>query len=637
MTKPLLLLVDDDAETVQVLGRMLAAEGRIQFALNGDDALRLARETPPDLILLDAEMPGRDGFSVCRALKADPQLAGVPVIFLTSHHDARTEATALNLGAADFVNKPPVLSQVVARIRAQLRASRLAREALQRAREQAAPPPESTAQARILLVDDDVVAMEAMRQALLALGARLVFAANGPDALRLAGEQPPDLVLLDIQMPGSDGFRLCRDLQALPALAAVPIVFVTRYADPDTEARALEAGGTDFIAKPFTPTVLQARIRNLLRLRWQADAALRAEREHWRRLSDTRVTDIVATASEPLLAADASGDVVLINAAACRLLQVSAGDAMGQPLTRWLPAAVLAAAHDGAIRTTVPQRDGPARPVEVSASRLGRDEEQLTSVWMRDLSAQEAAELARQERSAAEAASRTKSLMLSYFAHEIGNPLNGILGFARLMAQDTVAPLPDVQRQRLDHILHAGQLLQSLMRDVLDVNRFETGQFRIAADALDAAHHVREALDGLAVQAAERAVELHVSGPQSGLWMRGDADRLRQCVINLGSNGIKYNRRGGRLEVALSLRDGALHIAFTDQGAGMTDEEQAHLFEPFNRLGRDGQGHGIGLALTRQLVQAMSGQLRVRSAPGTGTCMTLVFPPLDAPPSGATP
>ena len=80
MTKPLPLLVDDDAETVQVLGRMLAAEGRIQFALNGDDALRLARETPPDLILLDAEMPGRDGFSVCRALKADPQLAGVPVI-----------------------------------------------------------------------------------------------------------------------------------------------------------------------------------------------------------------------------------------------------------------------------------------------------------------------------------------------------------------------------------------------------------------------------------------------------------------------------------------------------------------------------------------------------------------------------
>jgi len=110
------------------------------------------------------------------------------------------------------------------------------------------------------------------------------------------------------------------------------------------------------------------------------------------------------------------------------------------------------------------------------------------------------------------------------------------------------------------------------------------------------------------------------------LWIMGDADRLKQCVLNLGSNGIKYNRRAGLLTVRVARQDDLTVLHFTDQGSGMSPDQLAHLFEPFNRLGRSGQGHGIGLALTRQLVQAMNGRLDVRSAPEQGTTMALAFP-----------
>ncbi|WP_457320070.1 diguanylate cyclase domain-containing protein [Roseateles sp. P5_E11] len=120
-TRHSLLLVDDDAASVQVLARMLSGLGELRFALSGEDGLRLARESPPDLVLVDAEMPGLSGFEVCAALRADPRLADVPVIIITGHTEVAVEVAGFAAGASDFIRKPPVAEVVVARARTQLR------------------------------------------------------------------------------------------------------------------------------------------------------------------------------------------------------------------------------------------------------------------------------------------------------------------------------------------------------------------------------------------------------------------------------------------------------------------------------------------------------------------------------------
>jgi diguanylate cyclase (GGDEF)-like protein len=122
------LLVDDDPGTIQLLGRILSGIGSVRFATNGEDALRLAGCAAPDLILLDAEMPGLSGFQVCAALKANPTLAGVPVIFVTSHRDQAFEIAGFAAGAADFIVKPVSPPLVLARVSAQLRMKRMADE-----------------------------------------------------------------------------------------------------------------------------------------------------------------------------------------------------------------------------------------------------------------------------------------------------------------------------------------------------------------------------------------------------------------------------------------------------------------------------------------------------------------------------
>lgn len=123
-----ILLVDDDPSTIQLLGRVLADVGNLRFATSGKDALRLAHESAPDLVLLDAEMPGMSGFQILEALKADPALAEVPVIFVTSHSEPAFELSGFELGAADFIGKPVSAPLVVARVKTQLRVKRIADE-----------------------------------------------------------------------------------------------------------------------------------------------------------------------------------------------------------------------------------------------------------------------------------------------------------------------------------------------------------------------------------------------------------------------------------------------------------------------------------------------------------------------------
>src|SRR5450631_2127981 len=123
-----ILLVDDDPGTIQLLGHILSGTGTVRFATSGEDALRLARELVPDLMLLDAEMPGMSGFQVMAALKADPALADVPVIFVTSHCEAAFEVAGFEMGAADFIAKPVSAPLVLARVKTQLRVKRLSDE-----------------------------------------------------------------------------------------------------------------------------------------------------------------------------------------------------------------------------------------------------------------------------------------------------------------------------------------------------------------------------------------------------------------------------------------------------------------------------------------------------------------------------
>jgi len=624
-----LLLVDDDPSAIQVMSRMLHQYPGQRFATSGEVALRMARDATPDLIVLDMEMPGMSGLDVCAALKADPVLAAVPVIIATSHATPAIEAAALRAGAADFVSKPLIAAQLTVRVRAQLRARQLVEDLEREWLAVGAPPLPSAHQTpRLLIVDDDVASIQVLQHTMQDIG-DIHFASSGAEALRLARSLDPHLILLDAHMPDLDGFEVCAALKSEPAFAHTPIVFVTRFSNPGNEMRALDLGAADFVAKPYTPAVLLARVRNLLDLARRAESESQAVREHWRRMGDARVAAIVAGASDAIVSYDADETILLANAAAGRMFGCACERMIGMAVRVFLGANLdLALPASGPVRITVQGGDQQHHPAEASASRVGQGRHAVTTVILRDVSDRERLQSESMARVAAETANRTKSSMLSYIAHEMGNPLNGLLGMAGLMQRDTLDPLSDKQAARLAHILTSSRSLAVLMRDVLDVGRLEAGKLLVDLQPVDCARCIAEALAAVADMAAQAGVLLVPPPALPSIDAIADGARLQQCLANLLTNAIKYNRPLGKVWVELRCGLEEVAIRVCDNGLGLDETQRAHLFEPFNRLGRQQSatpGAGLGLMITQQLALAMNGRLEFESEAGLGSCFSIVL------------
>ncbi len=240
------------------------------------------------------------------------------------------------------------------------------------------------------------------------------------------------------------------------------------------------------------------------------------------------------------------------------------------------------------------------------------------------------AERAMREKHAAEAASAAKSEFLSRMSHEIRTPLNAVQGFAQLLGlQLRQSGAPEAPRTYVRQILHASQHLMGLVNDVLDLQQVEAGVLSLRSEPISLRDEVSQCAAMLMPLAAREDVMLQCDMPAA--WcVVADPQRLRQVVMNVGSNAIKYNRRGGQVSFSVAeLGADRLALLIRDTGAGMNTEQLARLFQPFERLGRETgaiEGTGLGLIITRSLVEAMGGQLDITSQPGCGTSVTIVLP-----------
>jgi signal transduction histidine kinase/ActR/RegA family two-component response regulator len=243
--------------------------------------------------------------------------------------------------------------------------------------------------------------------------------------------------------------------------------------------------------------------------------------------------------------------------------------------------------------------------------------------------------LADHARLAADDANRAKTEFLAQMSHELRTPLNAMLGFAQLLATDNAEALSTTQAERVRLITHAGWHLLGLVNDVMDISRIESRRFEVTNVGGDISSVLDEAVALTQPLARANQVELPEQAPsQFGIGAVADPRRLLQVLLNLLSNACKYNRPGGHVRVEVTHAGAEVLLDVIDDGVGMTKEHLLHLFEPFNRLGNEGhaiEGSGIGLTLTRQLVELMKGRLEIESSPDSGTRARLVLPSCAVP------
>lgn len=224
---------------------------------------------------------------------------------------------------------------------------------------------------------------------------------------------------------------------------------------------------------------------------------------------------------------------------------------------------------------------------------------------------------------AANAASEAKTQFLSRTSHELRTPLNAILGFAQLLRMDTHDPRQSAQ---IEHILSAGRHLLTLIDEVLDIARIESGELTLQRTAQALLPLVTEARDLIAPLSAQQQVQIDLAPELAGLAAAADRQRLRQVLLNLLSNAVKYNRPGGSVQVTAHRDGDVVYLSVQDTGIGIAAAKLARLFTPFDRLDAEQgavTGTGLGLAVSRQLMRCMEGDITVASTPGVGSRFTL--------------
>jgi PAS domain S-box-containing protein len=621
-----ILIVEDEAIIAMDLRQQLEGLGYrvVGVAESAEQAFEMVRKHNPSLTLMDIRLKGPlDGIEAAAIFSRRHR---VPVVFLTSHTDEMTVQRAADTAAYGYVTKPFRIGELRAAIEIALVKSGM--EARLRDADRWFAATLRCVHDGIVVTDNDA------RVKLLNPAAELLLGTTVADA---AGRGVTDVV----RFVAVDGARST-------ANAAVRALDEGRVIGIDHARRLLGRGGNEVPVDQSAGPIDDEEGRRLGAVLVLRDARERMRREADLRTSEQRFRSAFDNAPLGMALVALDGRFLQVNGALARLLQADPISLLDLRQDEVTPAEdhkhesqrlQELLAGDGAVtqfEKRYRQRSGELIWALVSVSVL-RDHGLPTCLLyqVHDLTGQKqaaeqlaqlAAERLRAE--ASEAANRMKGEFISRASHEMRTPLNAVLGFAQLLqAQADLSP--EKTKHYAAHITQSGQHLLAMVNDLLDLQRAAGGQLVMRMEPLDAAQAVREVLRMLAPMAAEQQVSFE-SELAPGIGVIADPTRLRQVLLNLGSNAIKYNRPGGKVpwRVASAADPARVQIVVADSGIGMTPEQVTRLFQPFERLGQEGSaipGAGLGLVIVRSLVEQMGGTIELTSTPREGTQAVLDF------------
>lgn len=527
----------------------------------------------------------------------------------------------------------------------------------------------STGLERVLLVDDEEDIRTVARVALEQLGGlELVTCAGGEEAVEAARRTRPQIIVLDVMMPGMDGMETLRVLEreVLGSRVDVPIVFLTARADPEEEKAWREAGVAEVILKPFDPARLADRLRDVyhreltsgiierppaldhLGLEGLDPGPVDLHGEARERVSLRLLARAVETMSLGLTITDRDGRIIYVNPADAHFHGYEVDELLGRS-SRVYAAGVDPSLEVAPASSRYPEglelgddaeaidepwsrerlnstRDGRVFPVRLVSDRLydAAGEPIATVTICEDITEQKAIE-------------RLKNEFLATVSHELRTPLTSIIASLDLLGDPR---LDDAKEHELLAVARRNShRLLGLINDLLDLQKLQARKMSFRREAVDARPLVEEAAEGMLALAESRGVDLRVEadGPPAAtpMSLRGDRQRLLQVLANLLSNAIKFAPEG--TEVTLSARrlddPARIRLAVRDRGAGIPEELQGRIFDQFVQAelpaaapGDDADGgSGLGLSIARGMVEGMGGTIDFETS-GEGTAFWVDLP-----------
>ncbi len=625
-----ILVVDDNLDNLRLLSKILTQEGyAVRSVTNGRLALITVDAALPDLILLDINMPDMSGYEVCKLLKANAKTFEIPVIFISAFSEAKDKVKAFQSGGVDYITKPFHFEEVLARVKNHLNLKNMQKQLQEQNRRlQQEISDRITTEALLRETEEKYRGIfENAVDGIFQTSPSGSYLSVNPALAHMYGYGTPeemiaDLVDLDRQLYVNPNRRqefvtaieregIVTNFESQIRHRTGNIIWIseTAHAVRDRQGQLLYYEGTvsNITKRKQSDDVLQ-RINSLIIAQYE-------------------------TAIDGILAVDEQGRIVSFNFRFCQIWGIPSKLLKGcdVPLIGYLSALpeiprklidVIESAYDRADRFDrgeIQLDDG--RVLDFYSGRIISPSGQFYGIvwYFHDIT-----ELVETREKAIEA-SKYKSRFLANMSHEIRTPMNGVMSMTELL-QNT--PLSSEQQDYLQTLRVSGENLLLIIDDILDLSKLEAREMHLEKLDFDPVSSVEAVADLLAPQANAKGIEVFtLLDTNLPVVLRGDPTRLRQVIMNLVGNAIKFTERG-EVQLQASLYDetdttATIAIAIRDTGIGIAPENQKILFQPFTQVDasttRKYGGTGLGLAICKQLVEMMDGNIEVKSEPGRGS------------------
>jgi PAS domain S-box-containing protein len=510
----------------------------------------------------------------------------------------------------------------------------------------------------VLIVDDDHRSRQLLTTMLTSEGFVLQTAEGGEQAVAMVDREPPDLILLDVMMPGMNGYQVAAIIKESAATQNIPVIIITALDDRDAKVRGLQAGAEDFLTKPVDRSELCMRVRNLLRLKaygdYYDDYSQRLEGAVASRTADlaerTQQAAVLADqaalldlAQDAIVVRDDGGSILLWNRGAELLYGWSSEEAIGRNAHDMLRAEYAGAIGD--IDAAL-LRDGRWEGEVVHYTRAGT-RVVVASRWalQRDLDGTPCRiltinnDITARKQADAELLQlridqlRFKDEFLSHVSHELRSPLTAIKQFTTILLGGLAGDLTPQQREYQLIVLKNIRQLQAMIDDLLEVTRLETGKLTVEPASVSVSDAVADSCETLQGTASAKGITLTRDVPPDLPWAHADQTRLRQILIILLENAIKFTPAAGAVSVQVRHVRGDrqfLVVEVSDTGCGIPAENRDRVFERLYQAAAHVQGSrkglGLGLYICKELVTRQGGHIWVAPRQPTGTTFSFTLP-----------
>ena len=495
-------------------------------------------------------------------------------------------------------------------------------------------PPAKPVKADILVIDDTPENLHLLSTMLTERGYKVRSVTKGMTGLRGATAAPPDLILLDINMPQMNGYEVCERLKESEITRDIPVIFISALGDVLDKVKAFNVGGVDFITKPFQIEEVLVRMQThlaLRRLQQQQQAhnlRLQQEIDERRRAEETFEKSFLASPSPIAITTLSSGTFLAVNPSFLRMSGYAQADVIGKtaddlgwwqsaPLYREAMSQVTAGTPLYSQEFDCQTSRGEQRTVLVSIERITLNGEPCALNIINDITERK----------------RLENEFVSVVSHELRTPMHSLIGALDLLSTGELGALTDQGRQILSMATSNAERLIRLVNDILDLERLKSTEMPLNKLSCDLADLFTQATAAMQAMADDAQVSLALE-PVS-VQVNVDCDRILQTLTNLLSNAIKFSPPGSSVRLAAKVEENTersphLHITVSDQGRGIPPTQLESIFERFQQVdasdARKKGGTGLGLAICRNIVRQHGGRIWVESVLQQGSTFHILLP-----------